>query len=441
MHITYDIISLIFISQCDYTIVMDDLVDNNARRDETDKGAQSGTTEFLHRSVANELQHRVLEGQLLGGTKLPALRHMAEEFNVSTMTIRRALQTLEAEGHVYHMPGVGVFVRSDGPAVGEIGQKMLAFAATDLSSAFEMYIARGIEKACQEYDWAIQIFDAQLNTPLERRNISRIPNSGSMGAVILPTCSPENIDVLLKLQSSGYPFVLVDRTIPGLNTDLVESDHEHGAYQAVQYLIRNGHKRVLLLTPPPFLLSVAARIRGYERAMHDAGIELSEDSKVWTDPELQTVGVVENRRWLEGYTAILPVLKREQPPLAVFAVEDYICWGVYEACRELNLRIPEDVSVICFDNSDITMTMLPPTTVIAQQTDEIGRIAVQLLDARVRSDPQKDKLKKTYTHTVIDTELIERQSVASLNQVDSGIKVPSHLNQPVESTDTGKEFS
>ncbi|UCD30029.1 MAG: substrate-binding domain-containing protein, partial [Planctomycetota bacterium] len=218
-----------------------------------------------------------------------------------------------------------------------------------------------------------------------------------------------------KLQRTNQPFVLVDRSPLGINADIVESNHEQGAYLATEHLLAQGHSKILILVPLPIILPVQLRIRGYERALIKAGLEPQPDWNIGVDPKLSVIGAQENRRWYGGYRTILPVLKQSTPPLAVFALDNTTGWGVYQACQELGLRIPEDISVICFDDSDVALGMAPPMTTVAQQTDEIGRVAIELLERRFRrSDDIKRKHLQTFTRVVVDVKLIERQSVARL---------------------------
>lgn len=372
----------------------------------------SGGVESLHRTVADALRHRVTAGLLAGGSKLPTLRKIADEFAVSTMTVRQAIRMLELEGHVYRIPGVGAFVRPQAPTRSTT-QRMLAFAASDLASAFEMGIARGIEKACQKRGWSIQILDAQHDVEIEKRNMRRLPDAGSEGAMILPTWGNNRcVEALFRLQQTGFPLVLVDRIPAGLQADLVESDHAEGAYIATRHLLAHGHRRVFMLTPPPLVSSIAARIQGYERALLEANIEPQPEWKVWLNLELQASAFEQHRRWLGGYTAMMPVLKKATMPVAVFAVDPYTAWGVYEACRELGLQIPQDVSVVGFDESEITQAMRPPITIIQQRTDDIGAAAVELLEKRIESGPPQGEKRRTYTHVVVEVDLVERESVA-----------------------------
>ncbi|MHC4443303.1 MAG: LacI family DNA-binding transcriptional regulator, partial [Planctomycetota bacterium] len=339
--------------------------------DNTDSELITPSTK-LHRHVAQTLRQRLIKGEMVGGAKLPSLREMAEEFGVSTMTIRQAINLLENEGHLYRVSSAGAYVRptthEKKPTV-----KMVAFATVHLGSPFEIEIARSVEKACQQKGWAVQIFNAHSDTELETRNMLRLTKSNSHGAIILHTCDPKNVQILQDLRTAHFPFVLVDRSPPGINADIVESNHQQGAYLATRYLIEHKHSQVLMLIPPLSVSSIEGRIRGYERALSEAGIVMNSDWKIWIDMEQQIAGVREKRSWLGGYKAILPVLKKSTRPLAIFASDDYTGWGVYQACRELNLRIPEDVSIVCFDDTDISRAMVPPMTAVAQRTEEIGR--------------------------------------------------------------------
>jgi len=371
----------------------------------------------LQQYVINMLRRRLKDGQLERGQKLPTLRNLANEFKVSTMTVRQAVGTLEKEGYLYRIPSVGSFVRSVGPYKTST-KEMVAFAGADLRSTFEMDITRGIEKACQQRGWSMQILDSQLDIELEARNMMRLPETGSRGAIILPICLDKSIETLFKLQQTKLPFVLIDRSPLGINADIVESNHEQGAYLATKYLLAKGHSKILILVPLPIILPVQLRIRGYQRALMKAGLEPQPDWNIGVDPKLNVIGVKENRRWYGGYKTILPILQQTKPPLAVFALDNTTGWGVYQACRELGLRIPEDVSVICFDDSELALGMVPPMTTVAQRTDEIGRIAVDMLERRFQQgDDRKEDRLHTSTRVIVDVDLIERDSVADINGV------------------------
>ncbi|MBI4578919.1 MAG: GntR family transcriptional regulator, partial [Planctomycetes bacterium] len=344
-----------------------------------------GKPPMYHR-VTETLRRRLVEGNWAAGVKLPTLREMAEEFKVSTNTIRSALRILEKEGCVYHVPEVGAFVHPSYPTRTGL-RTAIALAMIDLGGGFEMGIARGVEHACQERGWGLQIYDARTDATIEGSNLTRLTNSDTRGGIVMPIGNNANLEHLVKLKLAGYPVVLVDRGIIGLNVDVVESDNEKGALLATECLIRHGHHRLFMVTfpiSPVAETSIVSRVRGFEQAMLAHGLEPTRGSMMWIDPEVSARGVREGHRWLAGREAAVPVLKTLTGPIGIFALNDYAAWGVVEACRELRLRIPDDVSVVCFDDSDITRALAPRLTVVAQQPGEIGRKAVELLERRLQ---------------------------------------------------------
>ena len=384
-------------------------------------------SEFLHQRVTEALRSRLLSGLFSRGAKLPSLSAIASEFDVSAMTVRRAIATLEEEGHIHRLPNVGVFVRPDPPRR-STDSATLAFVATGLGSPFQMAIASSTQRACQRHGGAVQILDGHLDAELEMHHINRLPTSGVAGAIILPPFrDPKAIQSLQGLHSQGFPMVVVDMTLPGVHADLVTSDHEAGAYQATTYFLERGHSSVLFLTLPPYASSVLSRIQGYERGLRRLGREPLEEWRVWINLAEHIAGFEQGRKWWGAYRAVLPVLQRRQGPLAVLAIDAYAGWGVYEACRELGLSIPDDVSVIAFDETEIAHAMRPPMTVVGQRCDEIGCSAVELLRQRLETGQVKDGRRSITTQVTIDVDLIERESVADLR----GGTIPAHGPVPV----------
>lgn len=364
----------------------------------------------LHQTVAQRLRRRLTTGDIPDGGKLPPLREIAEEFRVSTMTVRQAIRTLEEEGRIYRIAGVGAFVKP-APPPATAAQKMLAFVVMDLASSFDQHMACGVERACQQRGWALQILDAHLDVELEAGNLLRLPRSGSRAAIILPPWNPANIDTLFRIQSPSFPIVLLDREVPGLQADLVASNHEQGGFLATNHFIEQGHSRILMITHKPHASSIVGRIAGYQRALRMHGIEIDSESIVWIDRAMQDRGYKEQTRWLGGYEAALAALRAIQTPVAVLAIDAYAAWGVYEACRELGLRIPDDVSLIGFDDSEIAGFMDPPMTIVAQRTEDIGAAAVGLLEQRLSVTKNPPSGHRQNSQILVDMDLIERGSV------------------------------
>ncbi|MBI4578741.1 MAG: GntR family transcriptional regulator [Planctomycetes bacterium] len=366
----------------------------------------------MYQSVCDALRWRLDQGDFNGGTRLPSLRELSKRFNVSTITVRQALRHLEKEGHLQCIPGVGVFVQPAVPNRAANGQTTVALATIEIEGGLTAQMAESIEEACRERGWGMQLFSAHGETALEARNLSHIAESGLKGVIILPGDSTENLEAMVRLKLNGCPMVLAGRALPGLKVDVVESDHEKGAYLATEYLLAQGHRRVLMVTQKPTPTSAAARLKGYEQALVDHGLEPMHAWKVWIDNAVTAQGTSEDERWFGGYAAVLPVLKEWDLPIAVLAHDAHSGWGVFEACRELGLNIPNDVSIVCLEDAEFARALTPPMTAIRQRTDEVARTAVELLERRLM-----DETGLQPQHVLLDVELIERGSVAPAGKV------------------------
>src|SRR3990172_6655523 len=126
------------------------------------------------RRVTEALCAQLRDGSLAAGVKVPALRELAERYNVSTNTVGNAIRVLESGGCLYHVPDVGAFVHPQFPSPQAASQVTIALATIDIGGAFEMSIARGVEQACQERGWRLGIYDARADAELESRNLARL---------------------------------------------------------------------------------------------------------------------------------------------------------------------------------------------------------------------------------------------------------------------------
>lgn len=356
-----------------------------------------------YRVVTDALRERVSKGELPAGVRLPTLRELAAEFKVSINTVRNAIRILEREGGLYHVPDVGTFVRPPGTAS---SRSALALIAMDLGRSFEAQVALGVEHACQEREWDVQILDSRLDAELESRNLRRVMDSGARGAIVMPLGDDRNLEAIFQLKLRGFPLVLIDRGLPGLRVDRVESDHEQAAYLACRHLIGCGHEHVYLAMEPLVATCVQSVVEGFERALREEGLEPVRALRLHVDGGVDLEGRRAGKRWLGGREAALPVLRRARFPVGIIAQNEYISWGVLEACRELGLSVPREVSIVSLHDSELARAMTPALTAVAPRLPEIGRRAVELLEERLPTP----ELEPRYVRMPV--ELRERASVA-----------------------------
>lgn len=203
---------------------------------------------------------------------------------------------------------------------------------------------------------------------------------------------------LAMLVESDVPIALIDRDLPQVDCTKVFSDNVQGGYLATQHLLDLGHRRIGLVVSMPHPKPGALRLHGARTALRDYGIQHDPELLITADTQLFDV----------GYRAGKQLLQLEAPPSAIFANTDVTAVGVLHAAAELGLRIPQDLSVIGYDDVPIASYTIPPLTTVAQPIVEMGRKCVDLLLERLNQDETANKT------AVLATHLVLRQSTAPL---------------------------
>jgi LacI family transcriptional regulator len=177
---------------------------------------------------------------------------------------------------------------------------------------------------------------------------------------------------LQRLARFGVPFVLIDRTVPGTDCDVVVGDSIGGARRLVEHLISLGHRRVGMIVESDEVSTARDRRRGYVDALDAAGIPLDQSLVVraTVDPDGGSGGM---RRLLE----------LDDPPTAVFTVNNLVAVGAIEAVRANGLEVPDDVALVCFDDIEYASRLYPFLTVMAQPAETLGTLGTQLLLERI----------------------------------------------------------
>jgi LacI family transcriptional regulator, repressor for deo operon, udp, cdd, tsx, nupC, and nupG len=178
------------------------------------------------------------------------------------------------------------------------------------------------------------------------------------------------------------PWVNCSEFLPESEVPYVSIDHRQAACDAVQYLINQGHSRIALINSDERFLYARQRREGYELALQRAGIALR--------PEL--VRMTGSTSYLHGSQAAAALLATAQPPSAVFAVSDMLAVGAIKAFRRANMRVPNDIAVVGFDDIPIAEVFEPALTTIAQPMQQLGAVAVELLLKRLAGERPESRI-------------------------------------------------
>ena len=193
------------------------------------------------------------------------------------------------------------------------------------------------------------------------------------GVLLVPAAS--SAEPVAYLKKHKIPVVVLDRRVQDCSVDSVRCDSEEGAYQLTRLLLGLGHRRIAMLSGPPAVSTASDRVAGYRRALVEAGA-LAADADaalVFHGPYTPASG----QRMMEAALAC------PSRPTAVFAANNFIAIGAYQALKAAGLRVPEDVAIVAFDDLPLSTMIEPAFTVASQPAYEIGRQATQLLLTRL----------------------------------------------------------
>ncbi|MGC8880090.1 MAG: substrate-binding domain-containing protein, partial [Anaerolineae bacterium] len=237
---------------------------------------------------------------------------------------------------------------------------------TTIADPFVAEIVRGVEEVALDHGYSVFLCNSNAQPQREIAAV-RILRENRVDGVIVTSSRVGNLYLPL-LEEMKVPIVLINNQRAGQYVWSVATDNVHGGRLATEYLIELGHRRIGYLGGSPEVSSNRDRLRGYRKALKAHGIRY--------DPQLVTRG---NGRMEGGQKGVEELLLLSQPPTAFFCYNDMTAIGVLKALREAKLRVPQDMSVIGFDDIALAAYVEPPLTTIAQAKHEMGQLAMRML--------------------------------------------------------------
>ena len=255
-------------------------------------------------------------------------------------------------------------------------------------------IVAGATEALAEHDLRAVLSPTEHRHDREVTLLDRLTHGMADGAlVVLPE---ESSDELERLLDTNYRFVVIDPRLPlDARIPAVSAAHTSGADQAIRHLLELGHRRIGAITGPRDYVATEERRRGYHGALASFGI--LPDPSLEIEADFEIAG---------GARAASALLDRPDRPTAIFAFNDNLAIGTIQAARACGLRVPDDLSVVGFDDSEHSSLITPALTTVRQPLAEMGRTAVNLL-RRLLDDQRVETL-----HVELGTRLVVRESTA-----------------------------
>ena len=281
---------------------------------------------------------------------------------VSAETRRRVEEAIAELGYVPSRLARGLIRQRTGT---------LALIVPDVANPFFTLIVRGAEDVARRSDYRIILCDTRTDLAIEREVIEEMIAHRVEGIAIAPV-SDRSRSHLRRLAKFGVPFVLIDRTVEGVDCDVVLGDSVAGARRLVEHLISLGHRRIGFIVESDQVSTARDRHEGYAEAVQAAGLPL--------DPLLVVRSTVDPTG---GFGGMLRLLELDDPPTAVFTVNNLVALGAIEAVRANGLDVPTDIALVCFDDIEYASRLYPFLTVMAQPAETLGSLGTQLLLDRI----------------------------------------------------------
>ncbi|REJ12770.1 MAG: GntR family transcriptional regulator [Paenibacillaceae bacterium] len=375
----------------------------------------------LYMKIQDHFKQLILKGELKENDKIPSEKELMEQFDVSRITVANALIQLAKDGWIYRIPGRGSFVSghidkrllSQAAARPEFGTgswpssdsdrqvstKVIGLIMPVLVDYFALRLIHGINRVIGDSPYRLQIVQTFNSIEREKEAIADFIEKGAAGLIIFPSDAETYNEDILELKLNGYPFVLVDRYFQGVETNVVHSDGFLGGKLAVDYLWSLGHRDIAICSDSPLsTITVEDRINGYLEELKNKKAMIN-SALILTDFTVDYEGV-DTRHPLYRFI-------KNRMATAYITLNGRLGLHIHAICRQIGLRVPEDVSILTFDDPSPELEQFGFFSHISQSEHEMGekaaRILLDLLESPLTPEPKYHKI-------VLEPVLVKRRS-------------------------------
>jgi LacI family transcriptional regulator len=333
------------------------------------------------------------------------IKDIAKLCNVSTATVSRTVNSKENGVSEKTRKHILDTVRKTGYTPNTIARSMvtrktntIALIVPDICNPFFAELARGVGDACSELGYHLFLCNTDSSPEQEHGQVMLLHDRLVDGMILTTQNVAEDNSDILKFTRENYPFVLIERYMTGINIPLqINIDNSGGIKKAVSYLAEKGHQKIAFIRGPREAVNARMRFDGYKKGLVAHKLSYDPSLVVWGDYKMQS-----------GYSCTTELLKKARGKFtAIIGSNDLMTAGACSAILDQKLRIPQDISVVGFDNIPLTGMIYPRITTAGVSINKLGRTAAELLFNRISGD-------KETRHILMPCELTERDSVSSI---------------------------
>lgn len=325
-----------------------------------------------YKQVINYIRTEIVNGNLKQGDRMPSEKELGERFGLSRQTIRHATGELEEQGVITRVRGSGSYIGDIRDNPNRPRYMSVAVMLTYVDNYIFPPVVRGISNVLEGNGYSMQLSFTDNNVRKEGQILKNLIENDNVDAVIAePSMSAlpnPNLEYYEILKKRHIPVLFINASYPNLNFPCVRLDDRHVAYDAVQQLIRRGHRQIAGIFHCEDAQGTE-RYLGYEKALSQAGIVLEQKNVIWLDTTS-----IHKLEALMDY-----ILTRIDGCTAVLAYNDEVACQLIKYGTRRGLKIPEELSIISIDDADTAKTISPKVTTYPHPKQELGMKAAENL--------------------------------------------------------------
>lgn len=356
----------------------------------------------LYEQIEKDIKEKIENGELNEGDQIGSQNELAKSYNVSVITVKKALLNLITNGYLYARVGKGTYVaKGSTEKQRKFGEhKTIGLVLRDLKHPFFSMIAQSIEEKAYELNYTILLSGSSNKIEKEESQINHFKSLGVDG-LIIASLSLEYMATpyLQELHDENFPYVMISY-MHDPQYWFVGSDHELGGYMATEHLIKLGYKNIGYVHLGKGNLLSEVRKNGYSRALTDNDIPFDSHKIYSLGTEAYDTG--EDRAEL-GYQFGKRFEEMDDKPEALFFYNDTAAIGFMKYLNEVGINVPGDIAVVGYDDVELASYAPVPLTTIKQPVQKISSKAVEVVDKRINGQ-------EAINRTIFKPELIVRES-------------------------------
>lgn len=331
------------------------------------------TSTSIYEALADRIRQRIRTSQYQPGQLIGTEHELARRESISRMTVRRASELLVNEGLLERRPGKGLFLRDT-----RVSTRTIQVIAGNLMWEPSMQVSRGVQTIARQRGVQVQLYDAHGDIESDLRMMRELPETSAKGAIIISLHHAAFNEEVCRLRMRGFPIVLIDQQMHDISVSSVTADNHAGGLAVGKALIELGHRRIAFVGDL-IATTVSDRLTGLRDAIGDAGLPFDRTLVEDLLQEKDRLG-----DWSDRIDdCVRRLMNRADRPTAIFCSCDAVARTAYRTLAAMGLSVPDEVSVVGFDDDPIAEWLTPALTTVRQPFMAMGQAAMDLLNRQM----------------------------------------------------------